>query len=1048
MVISVEPAGTCCANVIYNAFVRQFGPGKSGKRTAPEIISKIEALDSKGYTVIPESGKFRDLKEEIGFIFARLGCRVLQLLPIHPTPTTYARMGRFGSPYAALDFTEVDPALAVFDPAATPLEQFMELVDTVHYYSGYVIMDIAINHTGWAAGIHESHPHWLVREKDGEIQAPGAWGVVWADLTKLDYSHKDLWEYMAGIFLLWCHRGVDGFRCDAGYMIPVPVWEYIVAKVRQEYPDTLFFLEGLGGPLESTGKLLGQANFNWAYSELFQNYTLDELSAYLPLAVKLSDESGHLIHFAETHDNNRLASVSHTYAKMRTALCALYSVCGGFGFTNGVEWYADEKIDVHESTSLNWGNTTNQVDYISRLILILKSHPTFFAGASLSFVHSESSPCPVLLRYHPEYKSGLLVLVNLDCDRSQPAVWKPQGSGGTPEPCWDLITGSSIQVNQDGPHHLIRLEPGEVLALTCQKRDLDLLQASSTEDSQVPARVIEQKRKALVLSIIAAVKGYGDIGDLDIGAMADRLADDPVEFIRGLNTKSCENRVVLFDIEKDLNRQIMVPPGFFLMIKSHRHFRAELLDESVRQRKSVGYAEGMLLRNRSVYAALFKPLDIKNQSKRIGLNLRLFGPEESCHAKAEIMYLSPFETPSLRLAFSRREIARDPSLKLLSVTDKGAMMRAAADWGRLESRYDGLLGANIDPDFPEDRWMVLARYRIWAIYQGYSRELSMDCLQAFWASHDRGGKWRFHVPTSEGNYYVIDLFLSMDKRLNRVQLVIFRESHPQESGRHLADDKTVTLIVRPDIEDRSFHETVKAFTGPETIWPEQITPAEKGFSFALSRGPFLKIQSSDGRFEQVPEWQYMVHRPLETQRGLDPDSDLFSPGYFQIELQGGRIARLEAMVADGPEVSEKLIPADFPEPLSFDSTLPFTQVLESSLNSFIVERGKDKSVIAGYPWFLDWGRDSLIFCRALIEVGRLEDARSVLRLFGRFEKQGTLPNMIHGEDARNIETSDAPLWFFTCCKELMEMEGNRLLLDENFGGRTLRESTHLNGRTG
>lgn len=120
-ILCVEPAGACCANIIYNAFVRQFGPTKDAKFQAPDLDTVINKLDDQGYTVIPNSGKFRDLKEQLNFIFSRMGCRGLHLLPIHPTPTTYARMGRFGSPYAALDFSDVDPALAQFDPAATPL---------------------------------------------------------------------------------------------------------------------------------------------------------------------------------------------------------------------------------------------------------------------------------------------------------------------------------------------------------------------------------------------------------------------------------------------------------------------------------------------------------------------------------------------------------------------------------------------------------------------------------------------------------------------------------------------------------------------------------------------------------------------------------------------------------------------------------------------------------------------------------------------------------------------------------------------------------------
>ena len=160
-IINVEPAGTCCANIVYNAFVRQFGPTRSqGQPLAQEETDCIRHLDSKGYAVIPSSGKFRDLAGEIDFILTHLGCRAIHLLPIHPTPTTYGRMGRFGSPYAALNFTDVDPGLAEFDSSATPMEQFLALVDKIHSCSGYLILDIAINHTGWAASIHEKHPEW------------------------------------------------------------------------------------------------------------------------------------------------------------------------------------------------------------------------------------------------------------------------------------------------------------------------------------------------------------------------------------------------------------------------------------------------------------------------------------------------------------------------------------------------------------------------------------------------------------------------------------------------------------------------------------------------------------------------------------------------------------------------------------------------------------------------------------------------------------------------------------------------------------------------
>ncbi|WP_321495669.1 amylo-alpha-1,6-glucosidase [uncultured Desulfobacter sp.] len=1034
--ICVEPAGTCCANIIYNAFVRQFGPTKDAKFQAPNLDSVINKLDEQGFTVIPKSGKFRDLKEQLNFIFSRMGCRVLHLLPIHPTPTTYARMGRFGSPYAALDFSDVDPALAQFDPAATPLEQFMELVDAVHNHDGYLILDIAINHTGWAASLHESHPEWLDREDDGKIRMPGAWGVVWADLTKLDYRHTDLWQYMADIFLLWCRRGVDGFRCDAGYMIPELAWEYIIAKVRSQYPDTVFFLEGLGGPPDATRNLLLRANFNWAYSELFQEYSVEQISRYLPHAIDLSDTCGHLIHFAETHDNNRLAKVSHTYAKMRTGLCALFSICGGFGFANGVEWFAKEKINVHDSPGLNWGSPDNQVDYITRLHLILREHPAFFSGAQLKLIHDKESKALALLRINHHHNARVLVLINPDCDSRVMAVWQTGLEGCIEFPWLDLISGDSVQAEtRDGKYRML-MEPGAVLALTPEKDDLDLLERQPDGKLSMPGKVLMQKRRALALEMITAVNGHADLDDLDVDHAAMALAGNPETFIRELYPDNRTCRTILFDAHKDVNRRVMVPPGFFLLVRCNKHFRVQL-EETGPDKQCLGFCESLPTEGNGGFQAIFTPLEIKDNHRDCLLKLRISGPEGTKKITGNIRFLAPFESLSLRLSFTRREIVQDPSIKQLSTTRLGAMMRAGARFSYLESRYDALLGANLNPSLPENRWMLLSRFRIWGVFQGYSRELELDCLDAFWASHDQGGKWRFRIPSSEGRHYVIVLFLRLDRKTNAVTLTLHRELAPADNFRRLQPQRDVTLVIRPDIEDRSFHDTVKAFSGPEQQWPSRVSAFENGFFFHSRTGQILRLSSSREAFFMKPEWQYMVHRPVEATRGLDADSDLFSPGYFSINVKGGDTVCLNACVIDKEIIPE---PADdkpicFPGP--FHSTVPFFQAARASLDAFIVDRGDEKSVVAGYPWFLDWGRDSLIFCRALIELGRIDDAFAMLCLFGKFEKNGTLPNMICGEDARNIETSDAPLWFFACCRQLAHSQGKDAVLSHSIGQRTM-----------
>jgi predicted glycogen debranching enzyme len=100
----------------------------------------------------------------------------------------------------------------------------------------------------------------------------------------------------------------------------------------------------------------------------------------------------------------------------------------------------------------------------------------------------------------------------------------------------------------------------------------------------------------------------------------------------------------------------------------------------------------------------------------------------------------------------------------------------------------------------------------------------------------------------------------------------------------------------------------------------------------------------------------------------------------------------------------------------------FPDLLSHALSLYIVRRDNLQTIIAGYPWFLDWGRDTLIALRGLIAAGQHDTALDILHEFGRFERNGTLPNMIRGEDDANRETSDAPLWFCVAAGEISKAQ--------------------------
>ena len=1043
IVINVEPADTCCANIIYNAFVRQFGHNKNISKNHESLSRKfIKKLDNAGYCVIPPSGTFRDLIKKLDFIIGKLKCRYIHLLPIHPTPTTYGRMGRFGSPYAALSFTGIDPALACFDPRATPLEQFGELVDEIHKRNAKLIIDIVINHTGWAAGLHESHPKWLVRGKDKKIEEPGAWGVKWSDLTKLDFSNKKLWEYIAEIFLLWCWRGVSGFRCDAGYMIPIPAWKFIVASVRAQYPDTVFFLEGLGGKISVTRDILSRANFNWAYSELFQNYNRSEIENYLPEANDISACDGIAVHFAETHDNNRLAARSKEYASMRTGLCSLFSHYGGFGFANGLEWFATEKIDVHKSPSLNWGADHNQVNFIRRLNTLLRSHPVFYDQTKLEMIQNGDGNYITLLRHHVPSGKKLLIIVNLDEEKTVSASWDRLKSGIHQKQLVDLLTGDDFNVYKSHELCACSLSPCRILCLSPDREDLELVNNENSPPFSLPERIIKQRFRAKVFDVFRYHNKTIDIGDFDVKKAASGLFNDPELFCRKMNSSDDQSMVITWTWPADIKREVMIPPGYFLLVRSKEPFIARINKkiEIRRDEKTITRLhEHSLPCIDGSYFILFSPLPVPISHSRHLLNIIVYTKGKNRHNNGHILYLPHAENEGIRKKFTRSHIASNPHL-FLGTNGRGSTLRAHIRWGDLQSKYDALLSANLSRDFPENRRIMLTRCRCWIVFQGYSREISFDCFDFFVFKYNSQGFWRFRIPTGQGEHIFLTIGLEIMDNENMLRMVFFR--HSSENMDSILDDsKEVKLIIRPDIEDRDFHETTKAHSGPEHHFPASVIPEKNGFIFNPGVGCQLAMRFPGGKYEHEPEWAYMVYRALEKERGMDPDSDLFSPGYFSIFLKGDEKVKLYAHISSDNEDKQKF--PVFKEEMNFYEKCPhiigIEDGLKDALNSYLVKRDNLKSVIAGYPWFLDWGRDSLIFTRGLISAGKIEDAKSVLKLFGQFEEKGTLPNIILGNSGGNRDTSDAQLWFFKACSDMISVLKTDDFLNEKAGDRTIRK---------
>lgn len=991
-------------NGIYSCFVRQWGKWMHLPHS-PEMPD-FKVLDQENFVVVPPSGTFRNVISKLDHIFDTLNCRILQLLPIHPTPMAYGRMGRYGSPFAATDYFAVDPALADFDPAATPMQQFIELVDAVHAKGGRIFMDLPVNHTGWASKLQNEHPDYFIRDEKGKFTSPGAWGIVWEDLCQLDYHKQQVHELMAKVFLFWCRNGVDGFRCDAGYMVPEEAWEYIIAKVRREYPDTTFLLEGLGGPPAVQEKLLEKTGLDWGYSELFQNYTRDAINSYYPYMNNSAKRGGTLINFAETHDNLRLGAGGKTYAKLRFMVNAMLSSNGTFGFANGAEFFATEKIDVHQCGALNFGAVDNLCQLTGKINILLASHPAFGSDAEVKLIQQGPGNVIAALRSGKNIPE-LLILINLDCEQSAevhfPDIKYFSGR--------ELFSGRMIDFSNAGNNmQKCPLDPGEVLCV-------------AFDDFKIPEYMpLRSDGKRSLMAAAMAQNAALNFTTLPHAANADgqEMCKNPEKFIEKISGIS-PAPISHWYSPADSNRMVMIAPGDLLMIHDPDPFICDLKHDKE------NICRICSLKNESCnefFALIRIPGKRKHIPEKLRLKITTFSHDGVKKSDGSLLLLPMPDKQMIKLSGRWDEAA---NCCAFASNNSGSYALFSAHWGQINSKYDAILAVNDEPGFPVDRHVMFTRCRAWLVVEEYSRELTVTNLETYSGHPGNRAKWEFILPDGHGGRCSLDVEFRMAFDQNRVELKFLRK--------HRSDgiSPKAKLIIRPDLEDRINHTTTKAYDGAEHLFRNSVSAGERAFSFQPGKRK-LDMKVSSGEFHSAPEWNYMVDLPQERYYGMSDKTDLFSPGYFIIPLEQGESVTLTASV-DCPENSS----ASFPE-FDFPSALPPESFAIDALQRFIVKRDDLSTVIAGFPWFLDWGRDTLIVLRGLVKFPEFQSkSAEIIRRFAAFEKSGTIPNMICGGNDSNRDTSDAPLYLIIAVRDYIAETGDRNFLDVNCGNRTLKE---------
>jgi len=244
------------------------------------------------------------------------------------------------------------------------------------------------------------------------------------------------------------------------------------------------------------------------------------------------------------------------------------------------------------------------------------------------------------------------------------------------------------------------------------------------------------------------------------------------------------------------------------------------------------------------------------------------------------------------------------------------------------------------------------------------------------------------------------------------------------------NDRDVKLRVRPFLSGRDFHSTHHE-NGSFKFEAEQ---SGERVMFRCYDGVPTVVACSNGRYTHEPTWYRNFFYSEEQARGLDAVEDLASPGIFEFSLsqkpavlmlaaEGHTIPDIESIEACHAQVRR----------IEQGRRQYFSTPVERAADAYLVKRGKGKTLIAGYPWFGDWGRDTFIALGGLcIATGHLEEARDILLQWAGTVSEGMLPNRFPDQGEQpEFNSVDASLWYIIAVNDyLLAAKKQRTLTDD------------------
>jgi len=249
----------------------------------------------------------------------------------------------------------------------------------------------------------------------------------------------------------------------------------------------------------------------------------------------------------------------------------------------------------------------------------------------------------------------------------------------------------------------------------------------------------------------------------------------------------------------------------------------------------------------------------------------------------------------------------------------------------------------------------------------------------------------------------------------------------------------VKLFVRLFLSGRDFHAT--HHENGSFRFDSEVS--DKGVRWRPYEALPVIVSRSNGRYHPAPDWYRNFLYSEERARGLDCVEDLATPGVFEWDLEtrdANLVVSAEGFASINDDASVGALVNELRR-VELCRRENFSSRLESAADSYLVRRGAGKTVIAGYPWFGDWGRDTFIALRGLcLATKRLEIARGILLEWAGTVSEGMLPNRFPDRGAEpEFNSVDASLWYIVAVEEFLRAaNGDAVLASED----TVRKLEH------